>query len=151
MTRTECSNKYGPIVDGVWALEAKHCVSIQVPAPFNRFTKNSVTGRVWTSVYCNRDMAKPLLAALENLIACGRAQELITFDGCFNIRPVRGEPTLLSAHSWALAVDFNAPFNPLGGPSRMTPEFVRCFTKEGFTWGGAFAREDPQHYSFAGF
>ena len=151
MTRTECSNKYGPIVDGVWALESKHCISVAIPSPYNRWTKNAMTGRVWTSVYCNRDIVKPLLTALASLTACGRALELKTFDGCFNIRSIRGEPLLQSAHSWAVAVDFNAPFNPLGGPNSLSPEFVRCFTEQGFTWGGNFAREDSQHFSIAGF
>lgn len=151
LTRNECISKYGAIVNGAWADQGKNCIVIGVPEEFHDIVVNSITHEPWKRIYCNKDMAKPITRALWNVVHRGLIKELKTYDGCFCIRDTRGNPGRLSAHSWAMAVDLNAMLNPLGGESQWTPEFVRCFTEEGFAWGGAFERTDPQHFSFAGF
>lgn len=151
MTRAECESKYGKISGGMWPLQSQHCITIEIPPEISAVVINSITKKPWTRVYLNRDMAKPLLKALKNVVERGCLDELKTFDGCFNIRPVRGEKALLSSHSWAGSLDLNSRINPLGYPSSWTPEFVKCFTDEGFAWGGNFARLDPMHYSWLGF
>lgn len=100
-------------------------------------------------LYCNRDMYPALLAALYDLKAKNLQGELKTFDGLFNIRMVRGTQDKPSAHAYGLAIDINAAENPLGGPVALSPQFVKCFTDAGFTWGGNFDRVDGQHFSWA--
>ncbi len=151
MTREECEKKYGPIVNGRWVDEAKHCTLVLVPPEIRKHAINTLTRQVFSKVYCNKDMARPLVRAFQNLIKAGLEKELKTFDGCYNVRDVRGHSGHLSAHSYALAIDLNAVDNPLGGPISFSAEFVECFTREGFTWGGNFHRVDGQHFSFAGF
>lgn len=67
-------------------------------------------------------------------------------------RPIRGssEP---SNHSWGLAIDENAPSNPMGRPLRTNiPPAVRAlWERYGFEWGGTWtSRPDAMHFEFAG-
>lgn len=151
LTRAECASRYGQIIDGKWADEAKHCVTVYVPELISKVCVNTLARAPWTRVYCNRAMARPLSKALQNVIDRGVIHELQTFDGCYNVRMIRGSKTELSAHAWALAIDLNAQLNPLGRPSAFSPEFVKCFTDEEWIWGGSFERLDAQHFSIAGF
>lgn len=41
-------------------------------------------------------------------------KEIKTWDGCFNVRYQRGSRTVLSMHSFGIAIDINATHNPLG-------------------------------------
>jgi len=150
MTHAECAAKYGPIVDGHWADEAKHCILVKLPRYVSTRVVNTLTGRPWTHVYVNRDMAKELLLALELLVLRGCIDELKTFDGCLNIRTIRGR-NVESSHAYAMAIDLNAAENPLGAASSLSADFVRCFTDAGFVWGGTFERIDAQHFSMTGF
>lgn len=70
----------------------------------------------------------------------------------FACRAIRGTSTP-SNHSWGLAVDINAPANPMGSrlvtdmPNWM-PELWEGF---GFRWGGRYrSRPDAMHYEFMG-
>jgi hypothetical protein len=104
------------------------------------------------AISCNIDIHAPLLAALTLVHQGGMGDLLVTYDGALNIRPVRGS-THPSTHSYGLAVDLNAALNPLGATSGgfyKHPEFVKCFTDQGFAWGGNFHnRKDPMHMSRA--
>jgi len=96
-------------------------------------------------LYCNQDIIEPLTQALKNLIDRNLSDQLKTFDGCFNIRKMRGLLSM-SLHSWGVAIDVNAAWNGLGKPSTLTPEFVKCFTDAGFDWGGTWLRKDAMHF-----
>jgi len=97
-------------------------------------------------IYCNRDVIGPLTRAFKSLISTGCVKELKTWNGCFQIRKIRGRSSM-SLHSWGIAVDLNSSWNPLGGKSTLSPEFVKCFTDAGFFWGGNFKnRKDPMHF-----
>jgi hypothetical protein len=111
-------------------------------------------GMIPKKIYCNKDLVNPLAKAFKNLIDRGHVNEIVTFDGCFNIRKKRGL-TSMSLHSWGVAVDFNAFANPLGlsrqqciakGLKPFTEEFVKCFTDAGFDWGGNWNRPDGMHF-----
>lgn len=74
--------------------------------------------------------------------------------GCwgFSCRAIRGS-TRPSNHSWGLAVDINAPTNPMGSrlitdmPSWM-PDLWNAY---GFRWGGDYVtRPDAMHYEYVG-
>lgn len=100
-------------------------------------------------IYCNRDLVAPLQAAFINLISRGYAEsELLTWDGCFNIRTMTGGISY-SLHSWGLAVDVNAFDNGFGQEPHLSPGFVECFTDAGFDWGGEWKVSDPMHFQIA--
>ncbi len=96
-------------------------------------------------LYCNRDLVKPLTAALENLIKRGAVAELKTWDGCFNIRKKK-RGTTASLHSWGLAIDVNAAWNGFGKTPTLSAGFVKCFTDAGFDWGGKWSTPDGMHF-----
>jgi hypothetical protein len=105
-------------------------------------------GRIPKKIYCNRDMVKPLEAALKNVISRGLVAQLKTWDGCFNIRKKRGGTTH-SLHSWGIAIDINAAWNGFGKKPTMSKELVKCFTDAGFDWGGTWGRPDGMHFQLA--
>lgn len=97
-------------------------------------------------IYCNQDMVTPLSKSFKALIDTGKVKELKTWDGCFNIRKKRGLSSM-SMHSWGLAVDVNAFENGLGTTGKLSKGFVKCFTDNGFEWGGNWTgRKDPMHF-----
>ena len=109
-------------------------------------------------IFCNKVMVAPLSEAFGNLIARGCVDELKTWDGCYNFRPIRGyehrwkatkNVKYLSVHSWACAVDMNAAWNGLGKEPTLSPQFVKCFTDAGFDWGGFFRRKDGMHFQLS--
>jgi hypothetical protein len=89
----------------------------------------------------------------------------------FVCRAARGQ-TRFSAHAYGLAIDVNPFQNPFVRRDLVLPELasayrdrswhrpgmflagsaaVRAFTREGFTWGGAFrSLKDYQHFSLTG-
>ena len=123
--------------------------------------RNLQVGKIPKRVYCNRDLVEPLAKAFKNLIDRKLVAELESWDGCFNIRPIRGfekpynvfkakedvkQYQYLSKHAWGLAIDVNASKNRLGQTPTLTKSFVECFTDAGFVWGGNFKRKDGMHF-----
>lgn len=105
-------------------------------------------GLIPKKIYCNKDLVKPLTKAFENLINRGFVTEIKTWDGCFNIRLMRGLPSM-SLHSWGIAVDMNAFENGLGVEPKFSAGFVKCFTDAGFDWGGTWRRKDGMHFQLS--
>lgn len=150
-SREEAVARYGPLnlSNQTWANESQWLVSVDV-SHFGFPWTVMDTGKPAKHILCNKDM--PLLKALQAVKDSGLGQLLKTFDGCFNIRAVRGS-ALFSTHAYGLGLDINAAENVLGSTSRGFydhPDFVRCFTDQGFDWGGNFhGRKDPMHFSYA--
>lgn len=153
LTREAAIERYGGVdLSGVghWPDCNKWMTLINVPrGAFPNFTIMDTKIPV-THMSVNKDIAVPLWRAFELLIERGLNEELKTYDGCQNIRLIRGSRTELSAHCWGLAIDLNAATNRLGYRGDMRIEVVECFTLQGFSWGGEFKRLDPMHLSFAG-
>lgn len=115
-------------------------------------------GFIPKKIYCNKDMIIPLTKAFNNLIQRDCVKEIITWDGCFNIRKKRGL-TSMSVHSWGDAVDINAANNPLGlsaaqciakGLVPFTQKFLKCFRDAGFDCGADWkSRPDGMHFQLA--
>lgn len=105
-------------------------------------------GVIPKKLYCNKDIVAPLSKAFAALIKSGKVAELKTFDGCFNIRKQRGA-TSTSLHSWGIAIDVNAAWNGLKKTPALSPAFVKCFTDNGFDWGGTFKRLDGMHFQLS--
>lgn len=105
-------------------------------------------GVIPKKIYCNKDMVTPLSKAFKALIVTGCVNELKTWDGCFNIRKKRGL-TSMSLHSWGIAIDVNAFENGLNMKPKLSAKFVKCFTDNGFDWGGTWQRIDAMHFQLS--
>jgi len=133
MTSAQALNKYGePTINN------KNLVLWDVPTELE-------IGVIPKRIYCNKDMVAPLSKAFKALIDTGKVNELKTWDGCFNIRKKRGLSSM-SMHSWGLAVDVNAFENGLNQTPKLSAGFVKCFTDNGFEWGGEWKRKDGMHF-----
>ena len=92
---------------------------------------------------------RPLLdAAFRGLEMQGLHTEIKSFDGAFEIRPIKGSDAVLSTHSWGCAVDLNAALNPFGSEGRWTEAFLEVMNSHhvfcGQQWTG---RKDPMHFA----
>jgi D-alanyl-D-alanine carboxypeptidase len=143
----EIEARYGKIEKGKWADEARWMTIFKLPS-YVTGVINSASGVAATRIYINKDCVEPLTKALEALRDKNLLAEFKTFDGCFMIRDIRGAPGKPSMHSYAIAIDINAKENGLGQPPKLSPEFVKCFTDAGWTWGGNFTRKDGMHFEF---
>jgi hypothetical protein len=136
VTPEKCLAKYGKPAD-----DNKNMVLFIVPAELQ-------VGKIPKRIFCNKDMVAPLSAAFANLIKTGCINELKTWDGCFNIRKMRGINSM-SLHSWGVAFDVNAAENGLNQEPKLSPAFVKCFTDVGFDWGGNWQRKDGMHFQLS--
>ena len=136
ITSAQCLKKYGPP-----AADNKCMTLWDVPADLE-------IGLIPKRIYCNKDLVVPLSNAFKRLILTGCVKEIKTWDGCFNIRKMRGL-TSMSLHSWGIAVDINAFENGLNQTPKLSPDFVKCFTDSGFDWGGTWKRKDGMHFQLA--
>jgi hypothetical protein len=101
--------------------------------------------------------------AADQLIALWKAWEdaglrdrVLTFDGSFVPRFVRGSRKVLSNHAFGSAFDINAELNPRGtrpllvGKKGSVRELVPIANDHGFFWGGHFGtKPDGMHFEVA--
>ena len=132
VTSAQCLKKYGD------PTKESNMILWDIPTELE-------VGVIPKRLYCNKDLVAPLTQAFKNLIATGNVKELKTWDGCFNIRKMRGL-TSMSLHSWGIAIDVNAAWNGLGKTPTLSAGFVKCFTDAGFDWGGTWTRKDGMHF-----
>jgi hypothetical protein len=99
-------------------------------------------------IYINKLLTIHLWETFSMLISKGLSGEIKTFDGCFNIRKIRGSETVMSIHSWGLAIDLNAKENPLNGQCMWSPSFLKVWKEMGWTLGADFKRVDAMHFEF---
>jgi hypothetical protein len=107
----------------------------------------------------NKIAADSLTRVLNNVWeACGKSQDKVhqihgdQFSGDWVVRQMRGLSNI-SMHSFGLAIDFDAPHNPLGSRHGFfTPDnpLIKAFEQEGWTWGGRWShRPDSMHIQAA--
>jgi D-alanyl-D-alanine carboxypeptidase len=137
VTSQQCFAKYGDPS----ANEGKFMVVWDVPSELEH-------GAIPRKIYCNKDIVPALTQAFKNINDRGLANQVKTWDGCFNIRKKRGA-TSMSLHSWGLAIDINAAWNGFGKRPTMSPELVKCFTDAGLDWGGVWKKPDGMHFQIA--
>lgn len=136
VTSADCLKKYGP------PSEKNPCMTLwDVPAELE-------IGLIPKRIYCNKDLIAPITLAFKSLIETGFVKEIKTWDGCFNIRKKRGLVSM-SLHSWGIAVDMNAFENGLNMEPKFSSGFVKCFTYNGFDWGGVWKRKDGMHFQLS--
>jgi D-alanyl-D-alanine carboxypeptidase/Putative peptidoglycan binding domain len=87
--------------------------------------------------------------------AAGLLSRILTWDGSFVPRFVRGSRTTLSNHSFGSAFDINVAWNLLGaipalvGQKGSVRELVLLANMNGFYWGGHFKKKDGMHFEIA--
>lgn len=88
--------------------------------------------------------------------ATGLLNRVLSYDGAYNPRFVRGSRTTLSNHAFGSAFDINLRFNKLGerpalvGEKGSVRELVSIANEWGFWWGGHFDnRKDGMHFEIA--
>jgi len=145
-TQQKLINKFGNPRDA--SFEAKNLTVWNIPVEY---------GTPFKKIYCNKALIEPLNRTFKQLKEKDLLKEIKTFDGCFIVRDIRGVPGVLSVHSWAMAVDFNAAHNPLGltraqaiqrGLIPFTEAFVDVWRKNGWTCGIDFSRGDGMHFEY---
>jgi hypothetical protein len=104
----------------------------------------------------HRLAARQLAGMWADWETAGLLDRILSFDGSFNARFIRGSTTLLSNHAFGTAFDINAAENTLGtrpllvGQRGSIRELVPIANKWGFYWGGHFgSRPDGMHFEIA--
>lgn len=142
-SRDELYEHYGdPLVSGFWSAYGGFCPT---PPELNQIFKYKFKGT--NGFWCHKKMILKFQQVYFRIVTEGCKDSLFTFDGCYNLRNIRGR-NKLSSHSWGISVDHNAFENPLGGKSKMDEHIVEIFEDEGFTWGGDWQRIDAQHLQY---
>lgn len=140
------TNPEAIVVDNNWI--KNNIVSVIVPQL--KLVSNSPKNNV---VRCHTRVAQnitELFAAWEtaNLLSL-----VLTWDGMWVPRFIRGSRTTLSNHAWGTAFDINARWNPLGrtpAPRETigsVEDLVPLARQHGFLWGGEWgSRPDAMHF-----
>ena len=98
------------------------------------------------------EQMRRLFAAWED---AGLVDLLLTWEGSFAPRFIRGGRPLLSNHAWGTAFDVNFRWNRLAtvpalrGDKGSVRELVPIAHEHGFFWGGHFSRCDGMHFEVA--
>ena len=124
----------------------------EITLPFTVFFEGSPK----TKLKAHEKCADSLLRVFERLAAAfpttakRQAAGILTFDGIYNPRRMRGNSGAWSMHAWAIAIDLNAGEN--GNKTHwptvavMPLEVMECFAQEGWTPAGAFWSRDAMHF-----
>ena len=104
----------------------------------------------------HKKAADQLVALWKAWEAAGFLDRVLTWDGSFVPRFIRGSRTVLSNHAFGTAFDINAALNPRGtrpllaGKKGSVRELVTIANDHGFYWGGHFgAKPDGMHFEIA--
>lgn len=103
------------------------------------------------TIACNETLLGDLLAIFRDIDHAGLMDRIVTYDGCYVYRKIRGG-SILSMHARGAAIDINADLNPMGArPKRIgergcVAELVPIFAQYGWYWGGNFTRCDGMHF-----
>ena len=109
------------------------------------------------AIWIHKAMAAPMQKLWRAWEQKGVLSMVLTFDGAYNPRFVRGRAhdQVLSNHAFGTAFDINARWNPLGAEPA-SPDapgcvyrLVRIAHQCGFYWGGHFGRRDGMHFELA--
>ena len=109
------------------------------------------TGRI----FVHRLVVEQVRALFDAWQEAGLIDALLTWEGSFAPRFVRGSRTTVSNHAWGTAFDVNFPWNRLGttpalrGEKGSVRDLVPVAHEHGFYWGGHFSRCDGMHFEVA--
>lgn len=96
---------------------------------------------------------------IDNLVKLWKQWEIrgllhlvLSWDGSWSPRFIRGSTNVLSSHAFGIAFDINAKWNPIGvsppasGVIGSVVDLVPTANEFGFFWGGNFSRRDGMHF-----
>lgn len=144
--RPTTSNPEAIEVSSSWVLA--NIVSVKIPLI------NVGTGAlVQKPVAVHKLAAEKLVRLFETWLAVGLIDRVLTWDGSYAPRFIRGSTRTLSAHAWGSAFDINARWNALGavpallGKRGCVRELVAHANAQGWYWGGHYkSRADGMHF-----
>lgn len=130
--------------------EKKNIISLEIPQlagvkgmlPSNKIRFHKLAARQLERLF--QDWEKEGLLSL-----------ILTWEGSYVPRFVRGSKRTLSNHAFGSAFDINYPWNKLGqvpaliGEKGTVRELVPIANRHGFYWGGHFSRLDGMHFEVA--
>lgn len=127
---------------------SENITSIQIPelSNVNGAPKSGI-------IQCHKLIVPQIFSLFKTWSDQGLLNKILTWDGCWCPRFVRGSNITLSNHSWGTAFDINARWNPLGvnppqiGAIGSVKELVKIAEEHGFFWGGNYSkRPDGMHF-----
>lgn len=134
---------------GSWVND--HITTVPLPQ-----LRKALGARVPAGIPFHKLAATQLQAMWAEWDASGLLGRVLTFEGSFVPRFIRGSRTSLSNHSFGTAFDINYRWNKLGerpalvGDQGSVRELVKIANKHGFYWGGHFQnRRDGMHFEVA--
>lgn len=109
-----------------------------------------------TRLKCHKLAAKQMIGLWQEWENLGLLSRVLTFNGCYYPRFVRGSKTTLSNHAFGVAFDINTSYNglyvtpPAVGEKGSVRELVPSAYKWGFFWGGHYVRrKDGMHFELS--
>jgi hypothetical protein len=123
----------------------------KIQLPFTIFYGDSQVRSLSAHTKCADSLLRVFqrLAQVYPDTASRRAAGILTYDGLYNPRKMRGGSSW-SMHAWAIAIDLNARQNGnhTHWPVRATMpiEVMECFAKEGWLAAGCFWSRDAMHF-----
>ena len=138
----EIIHTYGSLDDPQF--EGKHIVLFDLPYPL-RFEGQQVR-----RARCHNLATDNFIQAFRNVEAAGLKDQFLEFNGIYARRPIRGQASHPSLHSWGVAIDMGASTHPLGVMVPWPQGILDSFAAAGFFWGGNFkSRKDCMHWQLA--
>lgn len=140
------------ITDG-W--EKENIVSVAIPQLQGKPLYSLGGSPFHGSIRVHRLVAGQFKAFFAEIERRGLVDRILTFDGAFYARMIRGSKTSLSNHAFGTAIDINAEWNGLGrepaeiGRLGCLLELVPIAHRFGLYWGGNFVRQDGMHFEVA--
>lgn len=107
------------------------------------------------TVYFHKKAASQLIKLWNDWENAGLLHYVLTWEGAYHARFVRGSKKTLSNHAFGTAFDINYSWNKLGavpalvGQKGCVRELVKIANENGFYWGGHFSRKDGMHFEIA--
>jgi hypothetical protein len=136
-------SKENIVILGNW--EKENIVRVEVPQ------LRMVPGN-FTAMRLNKRVVKQTLALWAAWEKAGLLPKILSWEGAFNARLIRGSTTSLSNHAYGSSFDINYHWNGLNktparaGTKGSVRELVPLAHKHGFFWGGNFSRLDGMHF-----
>lgn len=113
-------------------------------------------GKKCTGVLRMHRKAAPIFQRWFSMIEeANKLSLVLTIDGLYCARYIRGSKTSISNHAYGTAIDINAAWNGFGDtPAPLGTEgsvygLVEYAHKAGLYWGGNFTRRDGMHFEVA--
>ncbi|GAB3195268.1 hypothetical protein ABID22_003623 [Pontibacter aydingkolensis] len=128
-----------------WA--SRHLVRVEVP--------QLIPIKGSAGVYFHRRAADQLAQLWHDWEQAGLLHHVLTWEGAYAPRFIRGSRSILSNHAFGTAFDINYAWNKLGtqpalvGQKGSVRQLVNIAHQNGFYWGGHFNRQDGMHFEIA--